>query len=444
MKKILSIFVILIMALVSAQAVMADEQQPTYCTPHPPDDGCAWKENLSECVSTTVTIAGGTGSGTGGTGTVPGNDKPIIKCKWEYDLDFSVNINECDIPCPQCAEHPDGKWIHDACCQLDGLQVKPRLGKTVKVGYFAIVNDPNGVSTVEEVYADVWHPDGEFKYQVEMHPVDEATAKYEWNHVKDCHFDLITFNQDWITANGGEGFDYLWDIYDEIDEGLAKLYYGEAPISYCQPGGFYTVGVRACDYFNDWSDFLWNQFWYIPTSAIDIDFNSIDYGTVIIDREQKVGGDTTFVQDDNKPTVRNIGNTPVTIYVWQDDMNFGDTYNYQTNSYEWNVEYDAQLTSNENNNVRYDPYENKDIGRKGVPLKPTLKLCTQEKIDFSIHVNKAINGETYTGTLCLFAWRAGNPTWETPIQFIRSEVGLPQDLYPTDPGPYGPGEPVSP
>jgi len=339
---------------------------------------------VTQDVTTHVNVAGGTDD--------PSNHAPVIKAKWEYDLDHGEDAA------------PD-----------TGLQVAPTLHGSVKVGFYAVVTDDEGVNTVQAVYADVWHPDGQFKYQIELTPIgfddygyyNKVSVLSIWDHVVAEHYDIIKFN--------GYSED---DIREELDQELAYIYYGEAYISYCQPGGYYTVGVRAHDNFGAWSDYLYNTFWYIPTAAVEIDFTDVYYGNAVICEDKWIGGDKDMSTSD-KPTVRNIGNTPVYLTVWQDDMGFSKTDG------EWNVMFDARLGAPSDSNTGTGPYQ----PEVETTIPGTLGLCTEEKLDFSIHVIKGFPGETYTGTMILTAYIDGSPYWITPDGFVGDAPnGVAQNL----------------
>ena len=148
------------LAMIPATAVGTLEDFPT--------GDCAWDEcnpafvyddvtpGQTPADITTVATVGSSG-GSGGPGGEPGApspDAPIIKCKWEYDYDVVVELPECpDCDIPSSCYSP-GYWENDACPCISGLQVKPVLGKSVRVQYFAVVTDPQGVSSVDRVYAD--------------------------------------------------------------------------------------------------------------------------------------------------------------------------------------------------------------------------------------------------------------------------------------------------
>ena len=125
----------------------------------------------------------------------------------------------------------------------------------------------------------------------------------------------------------------------------------------------------------------------------------------------------------NKPTVRNIGNTPVELWVTQDHMGFGKT------SGNWNVEFDARMNA-DGEYVYYYPDET-------VRIPGVLELCSIDKLDFSILVNKATSGETYNGymDLCAFIDHTSY-IWTTPPEWVEQAPHPIPQMYP---GPSNPG-----
>jgi hypothetical protein len=407
MKKLIAIFAALVMVC-TVVPVLADNE---YHGGHLYDNhNKAWLPDGSQNPVTTYATIAGSGGGEGG------SQNPIIKVKWEYDMD--TEFHDADL----CDAH---------------LQVAPIIGQTVTVGYFAVVTSPNGIDPNPAnlgyvyTYCDIWHPDGQFKYQIELYPVgwdgqsyDKTVALDAWDLVTDCHQDLIMTNDDWASSLP-PGTEPYCDVHDELNEELALLYYGEAELSYCQPGGTYYVGATAFDKLGNQADYVYNSFWYIPTSAVEIDFNTVDYSPVHIGTHKVVGGDCDMLTP-NKPTVRNIGNTPVILGVKQDDMGFGET------SGEWNVQFDARMTAN-GEYVYYSPYEEATI--PGI-----LPLCTKEKLDFSILATKGVSGITYSGWMKIYAciYFTTSP-YTTPCWFIGdAPVPVPQ-VYD---GPADPWNPI--
>ena len=338
MKKLLAISIIVAMALVSVPALAVDPCPDCEWVCDWDDDNCYPEEGYIETIANV--IGGNSGGGDTGSGGDGMSGAPIIKCKWEYDMDVLLPPPEpcCDQYCLE----------HDACPYEPGLQVKPVLGGDVTVGYFAVITDPQGVQHIDRVYCDVWHPNGEFKYQFELLPLglsklpdgtwdyvnyDKTQALNEWEHVSTQHHCLITYGE-WERPEGWtKDEDILW----ELEEEEAYLYYGEACISYCQPAGDYTVGIIAYDGLDMWSEYLFNTFLYIPTAAVWIDFDTVDYGDVVECVWQQKGGDKSM-STPSLPTVKNVGNVPVYFTIEQDDMDFGKTAGA------WNVEYKARLS----------------------------------------------------------------------------------------------------
>jgi hypothetical protein len=404
------------MALVSVPAFAAD-----------PCPNCQWDcltdtPDCHEGIITQANVIGGNSGGGGTGGGDPMDGAPLIKCKWEYDLDVLLDPPEPCCP-PYCPEH-------DACPYEPGLQVHLVPDGDVKVGYYAIITDPQGVQHIDRVYADVWHPNGQFKYQFELLPIglpmlpdgswdydnyDDTLALAAWAHVKSDHSDLITYNS-WEVP---EGWSLDDDILWELEEEEAYLYYGEALLNYCQPGGSYTVGIRAYDGLDMWSPYLLNWFWYIPTAAVYLDFDYVNYGDVVECIWQQKGGDKDILTS-GKPTVKNIGNVPVFFEIWQDDMNFGKTGDL------WNVQYKARLS---NSGVYTDPFDPEE-GEVFIP--GFLGMCTEEKFDFLIHVIKGFpDGVPNEGIMKICAHIYGvQEDWVSPLVFDPAPQGVPQTAPP--------------
>ena len=407
MKKILALTISLAMVLVSVTVLATEDPCPDCEWP------CTWDDD--NCVGPVKTIAnvvgcgGIPGNGGSGGGGIP-LGAPIIKCKWEYDE--SILLEPADICCPPyCVEH-------DACPYEYGLQVKPVIGGDVTVGYYAIVTDPQGVGHIDHVFADIWHPNGEFKYQIELFPVgfigeayDKSIAISEWAHVKADHSDLVTYGE-WEIP---EGWSPDEDILDELEEEEAYLFYGEAVINYCQPAGDYCVGIIAYDGLDIWSEYLLNTFLYIPTAAVWIDFQTVNYGDVVESVWQQVGGDQAM-STPTMPTVKNVGNVPVYFSIVQDDMDFGKTGDL------WNVEYKARLGKDGDFTNPYSP----NVKTK---IPGYLKMCIQEKFDFLIHVIKGFpDGQPNIGTMTICAHIYGNQNdWISPLKFDSAPQGVPDE-----------------
>ena len=180
-----------------------------------------------------------------------------------------------------------------------------------------------------------------------------------------------------------------------------------------------TKGTKWTFCFDAWCPYLFNEFWYIPTAAIEIDFSVVDYGDVVECVWQTSTGGDTDMNTPSLPTVKNIGNTPVTLSVEQDHMGFGMTDG------NWNVEFQARMNVDGAYTGPYWP----DME---TPIPGVLGMCTQDKLDFQIHVIKGIpGGVANVGTMCLTAYIYGEPdSWPQYMSFDPAPTNIPQNILP--------------
>jgi hypothetical protein len=294
------------------------------------------------------------------------------------------------------------------------------------------VTDPDGLPDISNVWVNVWHPDGKHKYQVMLSPVtNKATALADWEHALTCHFDLITVNTAWSAGYFGVNPDQspiTWqeDVEHELDQmlsGGAYLYKGSAKISYCQPAGWYKVRYGAQDSMGQAVP-IEQDFWYIPTAALDLDFTKVTYPDFEVGQKRTVRGNPIFIEaGDGLSTVKNIGNTPIKLTVWQDDTEFGYSGGPYTDPKlvplaAWNVEYAVQLSSDASwTTGTFRPYE-VTPGYEGMLINNGfVPLCSEEKLDFSITPLKNDNPEGYQGTMKICAYIYGTPSWATPSNY---------------------------
>jgi hypothetical protein len=363
MRKLISIVVALAVALSLAVPAMAQE------------------------VTTTVTVNGGTTAA------------PIIKAKWEQDLTTSLE---------------DGDPSH----ATPGTQLLPPLSKGGKklLQYWAVVTDPDGMANVDTVMVDVFHPagpplDGSFKYQLILSKVDTTLGTAAYSAAENAG--LVTYQQNTVPPINDA------DILFELDKGTAWVYMVQGELDYEQPAGDYTAIFDAFDKSNVWASQatpptnLSNEFTYIGVAGIELDFNSFSYGSVSVNSEKWIAGNTVWnspvaaAPGPNPATVRSIGNVLVQITVQNTDMGFGfngptgtaTAYSgsvaptsAQTN---WNVGFAARMGSNQANAMYFDPGVT-------VTLPNVLQLSSQDELDFAIKVTKATAG-VRSGTMFIGA-----------------------------------------
>jgi hypothetical protein len=410
MIKLFALFIALAMILTSG-IVIADETGDCDCggpgcTPGP--DCPPFSDLYTVDVTTNVTIAGCGPTGGGSTGGTNW-EAPIIKAKWEV-TDTATQEDD------------------DMVCY--GTQVAPNIGGKVMVHYYAVILQRS--AEIHSAYAYVWHPDCTYKYKVPLTQLGVSEGQSVWSKVKQ--------NNPTVICNRS-GYSI-----EEIDVELADylncyVYHGCALIDYCQPGGCYKVGVRAFDGMA-WSESLWNTFWYIPTAAIALDFTDVNYGNAVT-----VGTNTwrdgNYQWGDGIPTVRNYGNVPVDLKVLQDDMLFA-----KDSTGAWNVEFDARLGPSGGTVVQYDPFcEVADWPNGGTEGDATyigtLEVCTENKLDFSIHIKEAYPGANYQGHMRIFALRHGSLPYVTPEideitgEDLKDTVPPGSEIPPCSPGGAG-------
>ena len=305
-------------------------------------------------VTTTANIATG------------GGNIPVVLCKWEADTTGSWE---------------DGDPTH----AIPGSQFLPPVEykgeKTIK--YYAVVWDDEDNGDVNVVAWDVYHPenawgDGSFKYQV-MGTKVASQARAVSDFQKALERGLVTV---------AEGYDANIILTEYLEKGTAALWVGSAEIHYCQPAGEYEVFANAIDHNNNWAESLRNTFDYLPVTAFEIDFDTVNYGNVNINSPKKLAGNTIFSMGDGRPTVRNIGNTDLQVVINQDNMGLDKSVNG------WNVEWGARM-GHEIGYKYYKPFET-------VTLPNALPRCEADELDFSIEIFKGETGEK-TGTMTLGA-----------------------------------------
>lgn len=332
-------------------------------------------------------MAGATTNGavtTGLTRDTSGGETPIVKAKWEANVDRYTDTST------------------DA-----GAQFLPSGMKDVNrtISICAVVTDPDGLADIDNVYADVFYPEGialgdshvaladqsgdgcgELMQEDTLTRLDKAAGL-------DLFCDMVRNNNNNLpTFNAGYDYDEICAIDGELQKETAAVYCTEKDLSYEDPSGMYKVWAVGQDK-NGLQGTLENEFEYLPLTAFEADFNQVTYGNVRLNTHKIISGDLTWDAMNQGPaSVRNVGNTRLQMSVMQDDMGFG-----QTDS-QWNVKYDARVGSFANF-VVYRP----EVKRW---LADDLDLSELDEMDFSIDVSKfppTHDGDSYTGNMTLGA-----------------------------------------
>jgi len=321
---------------------------------------------------------------TGLTRDTSGGAAPIVKAKWEANADRYTDASSAA-----------------------GAQLMPsgQYGVNKTIAMCAVVADPDGLSDVLNVYADVFYPEGialgdshvalpdqsglgcgEFMQEDSLTRLDkQAGIDLFCGNVRNSNNNLPTFNT-------GYDYDEICAADGELLKDTAAVYCGTKDLSYEDPSGDYEVWAVVQDT-NGLQGILENQMTYLPLTAFETDFSSINYGNVRLNIHKIISGDLTWdAMDQGRASVRNVGNTRLAMTISQDDMGLGQTDGL------WNVEYDARVGSLSTYSV-YDPEET-------VTLDDELDLSELDEMDFSIAISKfppTYDSSSYVGTMTLGA-----------------------------------------
>jgi hypothetical protein len=309
------------------------------------------------CALMVVIPAGAVSVGTGVNIQSGGGTPPVVEAKWEQQAITALE---------------DGDPTH----AVAGFQILPpcTFGGKKLIEYYAVVYDEEDNGNVKLAFADVFHPDGTFKYQINYAKVSlQSQAISKYNAAVAAGLVKVGTGR---TAAG---------VLNDLEKGTAAVWRGEAYIDYCQMDGDYTVIVKAIDQNDNYSPELVNTFLYVPVACGEFDFTAFDYGNVSINKNVWRAGDTVFGTN-AAPTVRNIGNTKIRIKINQTDMGFG-----QDVTGAWMVQYDARL-GNTGAEPVYNPYTE-------IVLPDILDRSHLDELDFSIHIFKGTGSHSGDMTL---------------------------------------------
>ncbi|MCK5476147.1 MAG: hypothetical protein KAI71_06230 [Candidatus Pacebacteria bacterium] len=336
-----------------------------------------------------VTVAATPNIGTNLTSDTSGGAAPIVKAKWEANVDRYTDA------------------LTDA-----GAQFMPsgQYQVNTTIAICAIVTDPDGLADVNNVYADVFYPEniavgdshvklptqdgsdtagcGVLMQEDVLTRLDKAAGiELFCDLVRNNNNNLPTFN-----PNGLYDYDEICGETGELEKDTAAVYCGEKEISYEDPSGDYEVWAVGQDA-NGLQGILENHFTYLPLTAFETDFSTVSYGNVRLNTHKIIPGDLTWdAMNQGKASVRNVGNTRLAMNVRQDDMGLGTTSGVS------NVIYDARVGSD----APYAVY-NPEVT---TPLLNYLGLSELNEMDFSVEISKfppTHTGDVYIGEMVLTA-----------------------------------------
>ena len=273
---------------------------------------------------------------------------PVFECKWElpdvdsftpgsqYGEDNDPN-DEPGFPCDRedvLEDFGNGLVVTGtAPTMADGvrnvIQVLPNAEddpEARRIENWVAVDHPGGLDEIDDVYWKIYHPDGSFKTQRHATRVEGPT----WGNGVDGanvaeDYDLADLglpnasgtmfgaayetgqvSADAVTADN-------WGIRALVLQRQKDLYYGEWEIHKEQLCGEYLIEAYAVS--SDGVEaMMWNTIDIQCFYNLEIDFTSVDWGTLTPGGYQVVGGDNVFGTA-GQPSVKNTGNSGMQVGV---------------------------------------------------------------------------------------------------------------------------------
>jgi hypothetical protein len=298
-----------------------------------------------------------------------GSVAPVIKAKWELPDDDPVEPGLQKIL-------PPGTW--------DPATGTQTLG-TCPLVVWAVVTDEEGVADILTVQNEVIDSEGTQKWQAVMIEVTDPV--------------VIEAAKVAAVESGQISQAMADDIDMELLKGEALIYCYEGQLDTHQPAGIYTAEVYATDKGGQTSVKVQNNFEVYSTLAFAIDFDLVNWGPIKPLTKDTVSGNEVMEpmlnppgENPNPPTIKNLGNDPLSLKLHFDPM-VGVVQGKEI------TVFDACFMG-----VMIDPIPActwvdwvNDVDPAVSPVK--LERCHHTQIDFSVHPPDTVTTDTYKGKL---------------------------------------------
>jgi hypothetical protein len=312
-------------------------------------------------------------------------------------------------------------------------------GQNLQYRVCGVVHGPSGsIENIRDVYTEIFWPKGREMhttghapdtgtdkgiYNVNGAEIDNPTGgcgvlKEQNKLIKLSQTDAINLvcnilqveNPGLVTFYSNYNFTELCNNIDgQLVKGRAAVFCDDKTLTWEDPAGDYKVDVFAYDLNNNRSNILTNNFTYLQEVGFGVDFGTVNYGSLAIGEHKKIYGNKYFLEAGSSalPTIRNLGNTRLTIGIAQDDMALGKL---DADPNTWRVQYNARIGDIETNWTTYSPFGIKGTqpGTSYILLKEILDLSEIEEMDFSVKVTEKwpSNLTSYSGNMWLNATEA--------------------------------------
>jgi hypothetical protein len=268
----------------------------------------------------------------------------------------------------------------DALHSTPGTQIMPNpgTGTTEVLTHFkkyVVVSDPNGIADIAAVYEKLINTTGAETPEVVTTDIT-ATAEQDAALNEALNSNLIT---------QAEYDDMVYKL--DPTKAQAKMFMVENSLTNHDKPGVYTVYFKAVDkgaaFIEDTTTFE-----YMALKALELDFNAINYGTIVINTKQVVSGDTVFNPPSaTKPTVKNQGNQELQIKVSATNL-VGQSA-------------PSQIIPPSALSVHLLGQDVPSLSTTPTTLDGFLQPCTPTQIDFDITAPYGTSANTYSGTMSI-------------------------------------------
>jgi hypothetical protein len=320
-----------------------------------------------------------------------GPNPPIVNAKWELpDMQSDVAGIQYEAAPPTDL---NANGINDADDEplMTGMQMYPNLcdePEVRQIEYWVAAEDTDGLGDIAAVWSDVWHPDGTFKYQVDLVAVECSEIGFFDDNQSPTVLEvyaplLAAVDTDQVTMEEAE------DIVRRCYKNEKGVYKGVELLLHHQPAGLYKVDGTAQDW-QGGTGVLVNYFEVMPIIGLRIDFSIVDWGSILPNVTDWVSGDEDLTTCD-KPTVKNCGNVLMALGLHFSEMaKVGDPSKTIT-------EFDAKFMGDQ-----------RDFVASTMQWFSTCAPpCTPKQLDLSIHPPDKLPPGVYEGDLDLYAGICG-------------------------------------
>ncbi len=295
------------------------------------------------------------------------------------EVDVSVEISSAGNP-PVIEEMFVLDWVDneynesgDLAHIVAGTQIMPNPGSGIDVVEtefykFIVVSDPNGNADISTVFEKLYNTTG-----VQMGPEVTCTDITNTQDQQDALDAALECG-----LIGNDKYDDLMWMLDPLKQ-QAKMFKVTNTLTNHDEPGIYEVYFKPVDkggaYITGYTNFT-----YLALKAIELDFDTINYGQIMIGVEKWVAGDDVWGTSD-KPTIKNQGNDPLQVTVSATDLigaNLGQTIGANYLSVELLGEHRYDLSS-------------------PVTMPGNLMPCTPTQISFDITAPFGTASDTYSG-----------------------------------------------